>query len=59
MIDLREIQRGDRHLDRAGHRERRIALDADRLAGVEVERGDADIARLAGHHRRQLLLKID
>ena len=57
VIDLREVERGNRDLHRARHRERRVALDADGFAGVEVERGDADVGRLAGDEDAQLLLE--
>ena len=55
MVDLRQIERGDRDLDRARHRERRVALDAEALAGVEVERSDPDVGRASRYERTQLL----
>ena len=55
VIDLRQVKRGDRDLDRARHRKGRVALDADALARVEVERGDADVGRAAGNQRAELL----
>ena len=58
VVDLCEIKRCDSDLDGAGHRERGIALDADGFAGVEVERGDADVGGLAGHEIAQLLLEL-
>ena len=57
MVDLRKVERRDRDLDRARHRERRIALDADGLAGVEVERGDADVGATCRRPSLQLLLE--
>ena len=57
MVDRTEISGGDRDLQRAGHRKGRVAMDADGLAGGEVERGDADVARLRADKRPELLLQ--
>ena len=56
VIDLRQVERGNRHLDRAGHRKRRISLDADAFTRVEVDRGNSDISRCPCEDGAQLLL---
>ncbi len=57
MFDLREIVGGHRNLDRAGHREGLVAADADQIAGLEVERGDADVACFSGDEPAELTLE--
>ncbi len=59
MVDLAQIGGRDRDLDRAGHRECRIAVDADGFSGREIDRGDADVAGLRADKRLELLLKTE
>lgn len=50
--------RGDRDLHRAGHRERLMTVNADRLAGRQVERGDAEVTRAFPRADREPLFKL-
>ncbi len=54
VVHLRQIERCDCNLYRARHRERRIALDADTFAGVEIECSNSDISRTARDKRPEL-----
>src|SRR6185369_9940948 len=57
VVHLGKIERRYCDLDRAGHWKRRVTLDADSFAGVEVERSNADITRLVGDEGAELLLE--
>ena len=57
IFDLGEIIGGDRDLDRAGHRERLVAANADQFASLQVERGDAIASGPGLDERGELLLE--
>ena len=52
-VDLREIGRRDGDLHRARHREGPVAVEADRVAGRQVERGEAIFAGILGRPARR------
>jgi hypothetical protein len=57
-IDFGQISGGDRDLHRAGHREGHVAVDANDVAGRQVERRQAVVAGIRRRGGDEALLEL-